>query len=91
MKLKGKKLKINLKVSYAVFSLVSVAVVDQSSFCLILLLLARCVRVNRFLSTNLSPYLLPGCRLLLLCCLIYVVCFAACSIIIYTLRYLLLG
>jgi Ca2+/Na+ antiporter len=61
-------------VSYAVFSLVSVAVVDHASFRLILLLLARFVCVNCFLSMNLSSFLLPGCRLLLLlCCLVYVV------------------
>jgi hypothetical protein len=59
---------------YAVFGLVSVAAVDHASFRLILLLLARFVSVNSSLSTNLSSFLLPGCRLLLLLCnLIYVV------------------
>jgi hypothetical protein len=57
-------------VSCAVFSLVSVAVVDQVSFRLILLLLATFICVNSFLSTNLSSFLLPGCRLLMLCCLV---------------------
>jgi hypothetical protein len=52
--------KTNLKVSYAVFSLVSVAVVGHASFRLILLLLARFVCVNCFLSSTLSSSLLPG-------------------------------
>jgi hypothetical protein len=73
---------MNLKVSYALFSLVSVAVVGHTSFRLILLLLARFVCVNCFLSTTLSSSLLPGCRLLLLLCfLVYVKCFAAWSIL----------
>jgi hypothetical protein len=54
------------------------AAVGHASFHLILLLLARFVCVNCFLNTNLFSFLLPECRLLvLLCCLIYVVCFAA--------------
>jgi hypothetical protein len=58
-------------VSYAVFSLVCLAVEDHACFRLIILLLARCIRVNCFLSTNLSSFLLPACRLLvLLCCLV---------------------
>jgi hypothetical protein len=48
--------KINLKVSNAVFSLVSVAAVDHASFRLILLLLVRFVYVNCFLSTKLSSF-----------------------------------
>jgi hypothetical protein len=74
------KLKLKFKASYAVFSLVSVAAVSHASFRLILLLLARFVCVNCFLSTNLSSFLFPGCRMLLLCCLIYVVYTAAWSI-----------
>jgi hypothetical protein len=65
-------------VPYHVFGLVPVALADHASFRLILLLLARFVCVNCFLSTNLSSFLLPGRRLLLLlCCLVYLVCFAA--------------
>jgi hypothetical protein len=45
--------------------------------------LARFVCVNCSLSTNLSSFLLPRCRLLLLlCCRLYVVCFAAWSIVL---------
>jgi hypothetical protein len=67
-------------VSCVVFGLVSVAVADLASFRLVLLLLDGFVCVHSFLSTNLSSFLLPGCRLLLLlCCLVYVVCFAAWS------------
>jgi hypothetical protein len=54
-----KKFKISLKLSYAVFSLVSVAVVGHASFHLILLLLARFVCVSCFLYTNFSSFLLP--------------------------------
>jgi hypothetical protein len=65
-------------VSYAVFSLLSIAVAGHAYFRLILLLLVRIVCGNCFLSTNLSSFLFPGCQLLLLLsCLIYVVCSAA--------------
>jgi hypothetical protein len=59
----------NLKVSYAVFSLVSVAVADHASFRLKFLLLAKFISVNCISTMNLSSFLLPGCRLLVLCCL----------------------
>jgi hypothetical protein len=69
--------------SYAVFSHVSVSVAGHSSYRLILLLLVRFVCVNCFLSTNLSFFLLPGFQLLLLlCCLLYVVCSAAWSLLL---------
>jgi hypothetical protein len=73
----------NLKVSCAVVSVVSLAVVGYASFRLILLSLPRFVCVNCLFSTNLSSCLLPGCRLLLLlCCLVYVVCSAAWSVLL---------
>jgi hypothetical protein len=66
------KLEINLKVSYVEFIFMSVAVVDTHLF--FWFFCYYC-----FLSTNLSSFYLPGCRLLLLlCCLVYVVCFSAC-------------
>jgi hypothetical protein len=69
-------------VSYAVIGLVSVAVVDHVSFRLIVLLLVKFLCVNYFLSTNLSSFLLLGCRLLLfLCCLVLCGTLAAWSVL----------
>jgi hypothetical protein len=55
--------KIIFKVSYAVVSLVSVAVIDHASSRLILLLLVRFVCVNCSLGPNLSPFLFSECQL----------------------------
>jgi hypothetical protein len=56
-----------------VFSFVSIAVADHASSRMILRSLVRLICVNCFLSTNLSSFLLPGCRLLLLlyCLVLY--------------------